>query len=67
MSEGFDAVILFVIQMNNVRYFAPNESTDPSFAKALREAAGAGVEIWAYSCRVTPDSMEIADPVEICL
>ena len=59
VAEGYGAAVLFVIQMENVRYFAPNVQTDPTFAAALRDAAAAGVEVWAYCCRVTPDTMVI--------
>lgn len=65
--EGYGAAILFVIQMENVQYFAPNDTTDPAFGEALREAAENGVEILAYACHVEPDSMTITDPVEIRL
>lgn len=67
VAEGYGAAVLFVIQMADVRYFAPNDQTDPAFGKALREAAAAGVEIWAYCCHVTPDSMEIDQAVEVRL
>ncbi|MBE6613731.1 MAG: DNA/RNA nuclease SfsA [Ruminococcaceae bacterium] len=67
VQEGFHAAILFVIQMDTVRYFSPNDGTDPAFGKALREAADAGVEILAYACHVEPDVMEITEPVEIRL
>ena len=61
------AYVLFVIQMEGVAYFAPNEATDPAFAGALRAARDAGVHILAYDCRVTPDSMTINRPVEMRL
>ena len=64
---GGESYILFVIQMKGVEYFAPNKATDPAFAAALRAAHEAGVHVLAYDCRVTPDSMEIADPVEVRL
>ena len=53
---GFGAYVLFVVQMENVRYLHPNDATDPAFGKALREAAGAGVQILAMDCRVTPET-----------
>lgn len=67
IQEGYRAAVLFVIQMEDVLYFSPNDATDPVFGKALREAASAGVEVWAYTCRVKAVSMEIADPVEVRL
>ena len=62
-----EANVLFVIQMENVRYFAPNEETDPAFAAALRAAHAAGVHILAYDCKITPESMTLNQPVEIRL
>lgn len=64
---GFGAHIVFVIQMEQAGYFAPNVKTHPAFGVALREAAEAGVCIHAYTCWVTPDSLEIADPVPVVL
>ena len=50
-----------------VRYFTPNEATDPAFAAALREAAAAGVQVYAYDSLVTPDSLFVGNPIEIKL
>ena len=66
-AEGFDAAVLFVIQMRPVRWLRPNDKTDPAFGQALREAAAAGVQVLAVDCRVTPDTMEIGDFVEVRL
>ena len=65
--EGCGAYVLFVIQMGDVTAFHPNDATDPDFAAALREAAAAGVEILAMDCAVTPDSLEIRNPVPVHL
>ena len=65
--EGYGAYVLFVIQMENVKYLHPNDSTDPVFGQALRDAAKAGMQILACDCKVTPDSMTIHSPVEIRL
>ena len=64
---GFGAYVLFVIQMEDVRYLHPNHVTDPAFAKALKEAADAGVQVLAVDCAVTPNTMVIGDPVEVQL
>ena len=65
--EGFGAYVLFVIQMEDVRYLHPNYVTDPAFAKALQEAAAAGVQVLAVDCAVTPSTMTIQNPVEVRL
>lgn len=67
MDSGYRAAVLFLIQMKGVRYFEPNEATDPDFAAALRQAAARGVEIWAFDCAVTPTSMVADKRVEISL
>ncbi|MDY4755089.1 MAG: DNA/RNA nuclease SfsA [Candidatus Faecousia sp.] len=63
--EGYGAYVLFVIQMENVRFLRPNDATDPDFTAALRQAAAAGVQVLARSCAVTPDSMTITGPVPV--
>ena len=65
--SGYGAYVLFVIQMADVKYLHPNDTTDPDFGKALREAKNAGVQILAMDCDVTPASMEIRSPVEVIL
>lgn len=65
--DGYRVFVFFVIQMEGVRYFIPNFVTHPAFAEALKKAARAGVEILAYDCKVTPDSLTINQPVEVRL
>lgn len=64
---GYEAAVCFVIQMENVRWFAPNDVTHPEFGQALRKAAAAGVEILAMDCAVTPQSLTIGKSVPIRL
>lgn len=65
--EGYRAMLLFVVQMEHVLYFLPNEDTHKAFADALVRARAAGVEILAYDCRVTADSMVVKHPVPVYL
>lgn len=65
--DGYKVYVLFVIQMEDVAYFTPNREHHPKFALALEEAAKEGVEILAYNCMVTPDSLEIHRPVPVFL
>ena len=67
VKDGYGGYVLFVIQMENVKYLRPNDDTDPAFGKALRAAAGAGVQVLAMDCIVTPDTMSINKPVEVRL
>lgn len=64
---GYEAYLLFVVQMEKVRCFVPNRRMQPAFAEVLEEAERAGVKLLAYDCRVLPDAMELHAPVEIRL
>lgn len=65
--EGMGATLFFVIQMHGVDRFSPNDATHPAFGAALREAAAWGVQVYAYDCLVTPDSLTIHQPVPVVL
>ena len=65
--EGYGAYVLFVIQMTDLKYLHPNDATDPNFGAALRQASADGVQILAVDCRVTEDSMDIENKVEVRL
>ena len=66
-AEGLRAAVVFVIQMEGPRLFRPNDRTHPAFGEALREAAAAGVQVLAWDCRVTPDSLTMNAPVPVML
>ena len=67
LDDGYEAYILFVIQMKGVHAFEPNDRTHPAFGETLREAAGKGVRILAYDCLVKPDEMTIDQRIEVHL
>lgn len=67
VEQGYRAAVFFVIQMEGVRSFRPNDWTHPAFGGALREAAERGVGVYAYDCLVAPDSLTIRRPVEVVL
>ena len=67
VKEGYRAAAFFVIQMKGCTCFQPNDRTHPAFGAALREAAAAGVEVYAYDCVVTPESAWIDAPVPVQL
>lgn len=61
------AVMFYVIQRADVEIFAPAREIDPQYAEALKNAANAGVEIFAMVARVSPDGIWLSKklPVEI--
>lgn len=67
VAEGYEAYVLFVIQMKGCASFSPNDEMHKAFGDALRRAKKAGVNIIAMDCRVTPDSIEIDSPVPVKL
>ncbi len=66
-SEGFGAGVLFVIQMEDARFFTPNSTMDPDFGKALKRAWESGVDIMAYTCKTEEDSLTIKNEIPVVL
>ena len=64
---GYEAYVIFVIQMNGIRLFRPNWKTHRDFGMALQKAKAAGVEILAFSSLVTPEEIVLDAPVEVSL
>ena len=65
--EGYEAALLFVVQMKGVREVRPNDATHPAFGEALRRAAAAGVRVMAVDCAVTPDGMTADEEIPVRL
>ena len=65
--DGYEAGILFMIQMKGVSFLEPNDRTHPEFGETLRRAKKAGVRVMAVDCLVTPDSICADREVEVRL
>ena len=65
MEDGYEAYILFVIQMKEMKWFQPNDITHKAFGDALRKANQSGVKIMAYDCKVSQDCIEIDKPIVV--
>ena len=65
VKEGYEAYAVFIIQMEDVKYFQPNYKTHKEFGLLLKEAQEQGVKIIAIDCHVEPDSLTAGSPVEI--
>lgn len=65
--QGYEAYLLFVIQMKGASYVEPNMDTQPAFGEALKRARRAGVRLLAYDCLVKEDSLEMDSPVPVFL
>ena len=62
---GYEANVLFVIQMKGIKYFEPNYKTHMEFGEALKEARDNGVNIMAIDCIVTKDEVVAGQFVEV--
>ena len=67
VEAGYKAAVIFVVQMEGMQHFEPNDKTHPQFGEALRQARKAGVEVLAYECKVTPSSLEITKSIPVML
>ena len=65
--QGYGAGVMFLIQLEDVNKFSPNDERDKAFGEALRFAKENGIDIFAYNCIVTEDGIEIKEPVDIIL
>ena len=57
LTDGYRAVLAFVIQMEGITEVRPNIQTHPEFGTAFEEAKAAGVRILFLPCHVEPDGL----------
>ena len=62
---GNRAVMLYLAQRGDCTSFAACHDIDPTYGKGLIKAARAGVEILAYSCRITAKEIKVVQPMAI--
>lgn len=65
VKDGFEAYVIFVVQMENIKYFMPNRNTHPQFAQTLLYAKENGVNVLCLSCATGSDSLCINKSEEI--
>ena len=66
-AHGIRAVMLYIVQRTDVEIFAPAIEIDPEYAKCLKQAVNAGVEVIVLQVEVTPEGIYLKKklPVEI--
>ncbi|MCI9314045.1 MAG: A/G-specific adenine glycosylase [Lachnospiraceae bacterium] len=65
LEQGYEACLIFVIQMKGISYVEPNWDTHPAFGEALRKARNAGVRLLAYDCLVEADSLTVGGEIPV--
>ena len=65
VADGYEAYVVFVIQMKGVSHFTPNYKTHPEFGITLAKVIDTGVKALAFDCLVTPIEMTIDKQIPI--
>jgi len=63
--QGDRAAVVFIVQRPDADCLAPQWTSDPQFAQTLVDAAKAGVELYAYTCHLTPESIQLASQIPV--
>jgi sugar fermentation stimulation protein A len=64
VARGARAVLVYVIQMRADRFDVARD-IDPAYDAAFRRALAAGVESYAFTCRITPEEVTIDREVPV--
>ena len=64
VAQGHRAVMFYLIQRDDCKYFRLASDIDPGYKAAFDQARNAGVEVLSYSCKLTPESIVINKPIE---
>lgn len=65
ISQGYEAYLIFVIQMKGVTLFQANWTTQPEFGRVLQQASDAGVHVLACDCQVRPGNIFIDQKIPV--
>jgi sugar fermentation stimulation protein A len=65
--EGSRAMMLFIIQRNDVECFRPADHIDAEYATAFRDAVARGVETLCYRAKVTRKGIELDKNIPVDL
>ncbi len=67
VKDNMRGVVIFIVQREDAVSFTPNRERDPAFAAAVEDAANAGVEFYAYTCRVSENEVVIDKEIPVVL
>ena len=63
VAAGHRAVMMYLVQRQDSQTFSIASDIDPVYAKGLRTAIAAGVEILCYGCKLTATEIRVAAPI----
>jgi sugar fermentation stimulation protein A len=67
VEKGTRAAVVFVVQRDDATGFRPHDVADPAFGRMLRQAARAGVEVYAWRCRVSRQGIQLTEAIPVQL
>lgn len=67
VKEGYLGYIFFLIQLQGAKNFTTNQKTDPKFSQAVKMAKEQGVNLLAYDCHITEDTITLNQQIPIIL
>lgn len=67
VAAGRRGVIFFLVGREDCQRFEPAREIDPDYAQTLKTVVGAGVEVLAYACRVSPEEWTLDNPLPVLI
>ncbi|MBN9013080.1 MAG: DNA/RNA nuclease SfsA [Rhizobiales bacterium] len=64
-AAGARAVMLYVVQIGSAETFSLARDIDPVYSRAFDRARAAGVEALAWRCRLTPQGIDLMQPIPV--
>lgn len=65
VASGARAAMVYLVQRDDAKAFALARDIDPTYAAAFRAARAAGVEAYAFGCRLTPETISLGSTVPV--
>jgi sugar fermentation stimulation protein A len=65
VASGHRATMFYLVQRTDADRFKLASDLDPTYAAAFAEARAGGVEILCYDCYISPEKIEIRDPIQL--
>ena len=62
---GHRAVMLYIVQRNDIDSFILARDIDPKYGKAYDDAVKSGVEILSYACQLTPKEINLVKKINV--
>jgi sugar fermentation stimulation protein A len=65
IAEGHRAVMVYLVQREDAETFTIARDIDPVYGEALDNAIKSGVEVLCYTCKLTPQGINVAHAIAV--